>query len=51
MSLNGPKITNVLIIAKNVKKKQLKSMNGVIKKFTNTYKFCSNNINKFILLL
>ena len=26
-------------------------MNGVIKKFTNTYKFCSNDINKFILLL
>ena len=32
-------------------KKQLKPINGLIKKFRNTYKFCNNDINKFILLL
>ena len=28
-----------------------KKMAGLIKKFSNTYKFCNNDINKFILLL
>ena len=32
-------------------KKQLKPINGLIKKFRNTYKFCNNDINKLILLL
>ena len=30
--------------------KQLKPINGLIKRFSNTYKFCNNDINKFILL-
>ena len=32
-------------------KRQLKPINGLIKKFSNTYKFCNNDINKFILLI
>ena len=36
---------------KECRKKQLKPINGLIKKFPNTYKFCNNDINKFILLL
>ena len=34
-----------------VQKKKLKPINGLIKKFPNTYKFCNNDVNKFILLL
>ena len=33
------------------KKKKLKPINGLIKKFSNTYKVCNNDISKFILLL
>ena len=33
------------------KKIQLKPINELIKKFPNTYRFCSRYINKFILLL
>ena len=33
------------------KKKQLKQIKRLIKKFPNTCKFCNNDINKFILLL
>ena len=36
---------------KECRKKQLKPINGLIKKFPNTYKFCNNDINKFILTL
>ena len=36
---------------KECREKQLKQINGLIKKFLNTYKFCNNDINKFILLL
>ena len=36
---------------KECRKKQLKPINGLIKEFPNTYKFCNNDINKFILLL
>ena len=36
---------------KECRKKQLRPINGLIKKFPNTYKFCDNDINKFILLL
>ena len=35
---------------KECRKKQLKPINGLIKKFPNTYKFCNNDINKFILI-
>ena len=33
------------------KKRQLKPTYGLIKKFSNTYKICNEDINKFILLL
>ena len=36
---------------KGCRKKQLKPINGLIKKFRDTYKICNNDINKFILLL
>ena len=36
---------------KDCRKKQLKPINGLIKKFQNIYKFCNSNINKFIFLL
>ena len=36
---------------KECRKKQLKPVNGLIKEFPNTYKFCNNDINKFILSL
>ena len=36
---------------KECRKKQLKPINGLIKKFPNTYKFCNNDFTKFILLL
>ena len=32
-------------------KKCFKSMNGLIKKFPNTYQFCNEDVNKFVLLL
>ena len=52
VSFKNLKITKFLIIAKSLeKKKQLKPINGIIKKFPNTYKFCNSDINKFILLL
>ena len=49
-SLNDLKITNFLIDLLSIKK-QLKPINGLIKKLPNTYKFCNNDINKIILLL
>ena len=51
VSLKGLKITYFLITTKSVEKKQLKPINGLIKKFPNTCKFFNNDINKFILLL
>ena len=52
VSLKALKIANFLIVAKSVeKKKQLKPINGLIKKFPNTYIFCNRDINKFVLLL
>ena len=51
MGLKGSKITNFLLIQKSAKKKQLKSINGLIKEFPNTYKFFNNDINRLILLL
>ena len=32
-------------------KRQLKPLNGLIKKFSNIYQFCNGDINKFVLLL
>ena len=45
------KTINYIKSATNVKKRQLKPLNGLIKKFSNTYKFCNGDINKFILFL
>ena len=33
------------------KKRQLKPINGLNKKFSNTYRFCNRGTNKFVLLL
>ena len=51
VSLKNLKITSFRIIANSVEKKQLKPINELIKKFSNTYKFCNGNTNKFVLLL
>ena len=32
-------------------KRQLKPINELIKKFSNTHRFCNNDLNKFVLLL
>ena len=50
-SLKYLEITNFLIGVVSARRKQLKPINGLIKKFPNTYTFCNNDINKFILLL
>ena len=34
-----------------MEKKSFKSINGLIKKFLNTYRFCNKDLHKFILLL
>ena len=47
----GLKIINYITNVTNVKKRQLKPINGLIKNFSNTYEFCNRDINKFILLL
>ena len=36
---------------KECKKRWLKPMNGLIKKFPNIYQFCNRDINKFVSLL
>ena len=38
-------------ICNECKKRQLKPINGLIKKFSNTYEYCNRDINKLILLL
>ena len=47
----GLKNNNISCNCKDCRKKQLKPINRLIEKFPNTYKFCNNNINKFIFLL
>ena len=47
----GLKNNKLSFNCKECRKKQLKPINGLMKKFPNTYKFCNNDINKFILLL
>ena len=49
MSLKDLKIKNTN--CKRCRKKHSKPINGLIKKFPNTYEFCNNDVNKFILLL
>ena len=41
----------IYYITNECKERQLKPINGLIKKFSNTYEFCNGDINKFILLL
>ena len=36
---------------KECNNKSCKSINKLIKKFPNTYKFCNKDLNKFVLLL
>ena len=44
------KIINHITNATNVKKKrQLKTIDGLIKKVSNTYEFCNEDINKIVL--
>ena len=47
----GLKNNNLRYKCNECKKRQLKPINGLIKKFSNTYEFCNGDINKFILLL
>ena len=47
----GLKNNKLSFNCKECRKKQLKPINGLMKKFPNTYKFCNNDINKFILSL
>ena len=51
MSLKDLKNKKLSFNCKPCRKKQLKPINGLIKKFSNTYKFCNGDINKFVLLL
>ena len=34
-----------------MQKTSTKSINGLVKKFANTYQFCNGDLNKFVLLL
>ena len=47
----GLKNNKLLYRCNKCKKRQLKPIYGLIKKFSNTYEFCNGDINKFILLL
>ena len=47
----GLKINKLHYKCDDCKKRQLKPINVLIKKFPNTYKLCNNDINKFILLI
>ena len=47
----GVKNNKLLYKCKKCKKRWLKSVNGLIKKFPNAHKVCDGNANKFILLL
>ena len=47
----GLKNNKLFYNCKECRKKQLKPINGLTKTLSNTYKFCTIDINKFILLL
>ena len=49
--LLGLKIINYFTNVKNVKKRWLEPINGLIKKFSNIYQFCNGYIIKFVSLL
>ena len=50
-NLIGLKNNELHYKSNNYKKRWLTPISGFIKKFPNTYKFCNNDINKFILLI
>ena len=45
------KVINYITNAKNTKKRHLKPINSLIKKFSNIDRFCNGDINQFVLLL
>ena len=47
----GLKNNRLCYKCKECKKEQLEPINELIKKFSNTHKFCNNDLNKFVLLL
>ena len=47
----GLKNNRLCCKCKECKKEQLEPINELIKKFSNTHKFCNNDLNKFVLLL
>ena len=51
VTLQDLKIINDIIYATTVKKRRLKPINRLTKKYPNKYEFCNGDINKFNLLL
>ena len=49
--VKGLKNNKLSYKCKECRKRQVKPINGLIKKFLNTYKFCNGDINEFVLLL
>ena len=47
----GVKNKELFYDCKNCRKEQLKKINQLIEKFSNTYEFCNGDINKFVLML
>ena len=47
----GLKNNRLCCKCKECKKEQLEPINELTKKFSNTHKFCNNDLNKFVLLL
>ena len=50
-NLPNLKIIDETTSVRNAEKKCFMSTNGLIKKFPNTYQFCNDDVNKFVLLL
>ena len=51
MEFKGLKNNKLSDSCSKCKKIQLEPINGLIKKFPNTHKFCNGDINQFVLLL
>ena len=49
--LIGLKNNELYYACKECNNESHKSINGLIKKFPNTYQFCKDDLNKFVLLL
>ena len=50
-NFNGIKNNRLYYKCKECNDESYKSMNGLIEKFPNTYRFCNGDVNKFVLLL